>query len=74
MEKKPIYLTIDDSPSHNFIEKILFLEEKKIPAIFFCIGNKIEKKLDYIQTSVTQKWLQYHGNPEPLFHFMVTYT
>jgi len=50
---KKIYLTIDDSPSGNMKEKVDFLAEKKIPAIFFCIGEKMErypeKVIDAIQ-------------------------
>ncbi len=41
---KKAYLTIDDSPSSSFINKLDYLEQKKIPAIFFCIGNLMEKR------------------------------
>jgi len=40
---KKVYLTIDDSPSENFMSKIIFLKNKNIPAIIFCIGRLIEK-------------------------------
>ena len=39
-----MYLTIDDSPSSGFLEKMDYLENKKMPAIFFCIGNLMEKR------------------------------
>ena len=39
------YLTIDDAPSENFEEKVEFLEGKNIPAIFFCEGRYIEKRM-----------------------------
>jgi peptidoglycan/xylan/chitin deacetylase (PgdA/CDA1 family) len=38
---KKIYLTIDDCPSERIAEKINILIYKKIPAVLFCIGNKI---------------------------------
>ncbi|MGQ3888187.1 polysaccharide deacetylase family protein [Legionella sp. CNM-1927-20] len=36
---KFIYLTIDDSPSEHMIERVNFLYEHEIPAIFFCRGE-----------------------------------
>ncbi|MFW6288127.1 MAG: polysaccharide deacetylase family protein, partial [bacterium] len=44
------YLTIDDVPSEDFRNKVDFLLAKKIPAIFFCEGQKIsgyEEELIY---------------------------
>lgn len=38
MVKKIGYLTIDDAPSNDFRNKIDFLYENNIPAIFFCNG------------------------------------
>jgi peptidoglycan/xylan/chitin deacetylase (PgdA/CDA1 family) len=38
---KKAYLTIDDSPSKDFRVKIDFLYRHNIPAILFCIGEKI---------------------------------
>jgi len=40
------YLTIDDSPSAHMGQKIDFLLSKRIPAIFFCEGYKIEQHPD----------------------------
>ena len=40
--RKKIYLTIDDSPSPQFRENLDYLIERKIPAVFFCIGNRME--------------------------------
>ncbi len=37
------YLTIDDSPSDNMGTLLDFLEEKNIPALFFCRGDCLEK-------------------------------
>lgn len=41
-KNKTAYLTIDDSPSPDFMEKVNFLRDKNIPAVFFCIGEKME--------------------------------
>jgi len=40
---KIAYLTIDDSPSKYLKEKVNFLYEKNIPAIFFSRGDLLEK-------------------------------
>ncbi len=42
--KKIAYLTIDDAPSKDFRRKVDYLSSKKIPAIFFCIGELLEKR------------------------------
>lgn len=41
MCRKKVYLTIDDGPSKDFNNKIDFLSEKTIPAIFFCLGENL---------------------------------
>jgi len=41
MKRKKVYLTIDDAPSKDFKEKIDFLYERNIPAVFFCLGDNI---------------------------------
>ncbi len=41
---KKAYLTIDDSPSTGFEEKLSFLLDKKIPAIWFCNGCKLKER------------------------------
>jgi len=40
---KSVYLTIDDSPTAAFTQKVDYLLAKKIPAVFFCIGNLMEQ-------------------------------
>jgi peptidoglycan/xylan/chitin deacetylase (PgdA/CDA1 family) len=40
--KGVVYLTIDDSPSKDFREKVEFLLARGIPAIIFCIGSQLE--------------------------------
>jgi peptidoglycan/xylan/chitin deacetylase (PgdA/CDA1 family) len=44
MKQKRIYLTIDDAPSDDFKKKVDFLHERKIQAIFFCLGKLLEEK------------------------------
>ncbi len=44
MMTKIAYMTIDDSPSSNFKNKVDFLLSKKIPTIFFCEGELIEER------------------------------
>lgn len=39
---KKVYLTIDDAPTKDFKAKVDFLYERKIPAVFFCVGEYIE--------------------------------
>lgn len=43
MSIKKAYLTIDDAPSNDFRNKVDFLFNHKIPAIFFCVGENIPK-------------------------------
>lgn len=44
MTQKVAYLTIDDAPSEDFINKIDFLLEKGISTIFFCRGDFLEQR------------------------------
>jgi len=41
---KIAYLTIDDCPSIDMKRKVNFLLEKRIPAIWFCRGELLEKR------------------------------
>lgn len=41
---KTAYLTIDDGPSKDFKKKVDYLLSKKVPAIFFCLGDCIEER------------------------------
>lgn len=43
MSFKKAYLTIDDAPSKDFRNKVDFLSNHHIPAIFFCVGENIPK-------------------------------
>ncbi len=40
------YLTIDDAPSADFLNKVKLLTSKEIPALFFCIGQYLEERPD----------------------------
>ena len=44
MTKKIAYLIIDDGPSKDMKKKVDFLVSKKIPAIWFCRGDYLEKR------------------------------
>ena len=55
MVKKNVYLTIDDAPSKDFREKIDFLISKNIPAIIFCVGNKIEDRSEDVIYAIKNK-------------------
>lgn len=53
MSRKIAYLTIDDSPTKDFSQKLDYLIEKSIPAVWFCIGENLyrypERAIDAIQ-------------------------
>jgi len=44
MVRKVGYLTIDDAPSEDFLNKVKHLVSKEIPAIFFCRGDYLVKR------------------------------
>lgn len=44
MNQKYAYLTVDDAPQKDFKLKVDYLFNKRIFAIFFCIGSLLEKK------------------------------
>lgn len=43
--QKVIYLTIDDSPSPDFAEKVRFLRAHAVPAVFFCRGDLLAQQV-----------------------------
>ncbi len=43
---KVLYLTIDDFPTKTSEDMLLFLKEKNISCILFCIGKDLEKQAD----------------------------
>jgi len=40
------YMTIDDGPSLDFLDKLNLLDENHIPAVWFCQGNYLEQRPD----------------------------
>src|ERR1044071_9016162 len=40
------YLTIDDGPSLDFLDKLDLLDKNHIPAVWFCQGNYLEQRPD----------------------------
>jgi peptidoglycan/xylan/chitin deacetylase (PgdA/CDA1 family) len=40
---KTVFLTIDDGPSADMAEKVDYLAEKEIPAVWFCTGDALER-------------------------------
>jgi peptidoglycan/xylan/chitin deacetylase (PgdA/CDA1 family) len=41
--EKAVYLTIDDGPAEDFVQKVNFLNAKGIRAIWFCMGEALER-------------------------------
>ncbi len=54
---KEAYLTIDDSPTKDFKQKIDFLAKNKIPAIIFCIGRLIEKHPKEVEYAIKKGFI-----------------
>ncbi len=53
-------MTIDDSPSEDFLRKIDFLHKKNIPAVFFCTGDAIRSSFESVKTAIRHGF--YIGN------------
>ncbi len=45
---KVAYLTIDDAPSLDFVNKLDFLDSHHVPAVWFCQGNFMEQQPEYV--------------------------
>ena len=54
---KKIYLTIDDSPSKDFRANLDYLIEHNIPAVFFCIGNRMEAGWEDLKYAISKGYL-----------------
>lgn len=54
---KRVYLTIDDGPSKDFKDKVNFLYERNIPAVFFCIGEYIEEYKEDVVDAIKKGFL-----------------
>jgi peptidoglycan-N-acetylglucosamine deacetylase len=57
MNRKKIYLTIDDFPSKWGAEKIDFLVSQRIPAILYCRGEFLEQYLDFAVYAIEHGFL-----------------
>ena len=49
---KKAYLTIDDSPSSDWQEKLDFLVEKNIQTLWFCTGENLEKHPAFVAEAI----------------------
>jgi len=68
MKQKRIYLTIDDSPSSNFKEKVDFLHERKIQAIFFCLGKLLKENEENVIYAIKRGFIMgNHSYNHPSF-------
>ena len=54
---KKIYLTIDDSPSKDFRSNLDYLIEHNIPAVFFCIGERMEAGWEDLKYAISKGYL-----------------
>lgn len=54
---KTAYLTIDDSPSPYFKQKVDYLSERGIPALIFCIGQDIVARETDIDDAIQKGFL-----------------
>ncbi|MHA1503545.1 MAG: polysaccharide deacetylase family protein [Candidatus Heimdallarchaeota archaeon] len=62
------YLTIDDSPTEDFLNKVNLLSSKGIPAIFFCRGDRLEKRPDDAISAIKKGYvLGNHSYSHPNF-------
>jgi peptidoglycan/xylan/chitin deacetylase (PgdA/CDA1 family) len=52
MMAKTVYLTIDDAPSLDFLNKLDFLDAKGIRALWFCQGNYMEQRPEMVLEAI----------------------
>lgn len=65
---KKVYLTIDDSPSMHMDKKVDFLVQHKIPAVFFCRGEFIQKHIYKVVKTIQNGFLiGNHSYSHPYF-------
>lgn len=73
MKPRSIYLTIDDSPSKNTVKILQYLNDNQLPAIFFCRGEFIEKKLESVRLIIKYGYLVgNHSYTHPYFSTITT--
>ncbi len=65
---KKVYLTIDDSPGTQFTKKVDLLVKHDIPAVFFCIGQLMEKYPEAVVDSIHKGFIiANHSYTHPAF-------
>jgi len=52
--KKPAYLTIDDGPTVDFEQKLAILDQRNIPAIWFCRGDYLDARPQMAQEAIAR--------------------
>ena len=68
MGKKIAYLTIDDCPSKDMFTKVDFLLKKRIPALWFCRGEFLEKREEAVIYAIKKGFVMgNHSYNHPLF-------
>lgn len=68
MTQKFAYLTIDDAPSPTMNKKVDYLLRRKIPAVWFCQGDLLEKRPDLAIYAIQQGFvLGNHAYDHPHF-------
>jgi peptidoglycan/xylan/chitin deacetylase (PgdA/CDA1 family) len=51
------YLTIDDAPSPDFLNKLNFLDAKGIRAVWFCQGNYMEQRPEMMLEAIRRGYI-----------------
>jgi len=68
MVGKIAYLTIDDCPSNDMKRKVDFLLRKRIPAIWFCRGEFLEKRQEFVVYAIRKGFIMgNHSYDHPYF-------
>lgn len=66
--QKLAYLTIDDAPTGFFSEKMEYLLSKNIPAIFYCLGENLDRNFNMAVTALKKGFiLGNHSYSHPHF-------
>lgn len=62
------YLTIDDAPSADFMDKLALLDRHGIPAVWFCQGNYMEQRPDMVIEAIRRGYvIGNHSYSHPSF-------
>jgi len=62
------YLTIDDGPSEDFERKIELLRARGVPAVFFCVGEQLERRSASVVNAIRDGFLiANHSYSHPAF-------